>query len=208
MKSKSKIILIIIAVIVAVMAFVFLIISNVMKKPISQPITENYRLEEISKKTNSDSRKTKEAAYEDLENIVKNLYDVATVENMESIANKDKDWKDIIPANLHDSIYYFDTFSGEEYESLTWQTLLAISYVIKKSENDWDIISKEDRDIIFSAFPMDKDKGITIIPLSLMSQNLMGYNIDLFYKDGKWKPMIHHLITQMQMMETSMEDSE
>lgn len=151
------------------------------------------------------SDEEKEIAFLELKSLIDELKPVATEETVNYLASHAEEWQDHIPENLHDKIYYFDVFSGDDFERLSWQALIGITYVIARDENDWESLDENSKELITRAIPLDKRNGHIIIPLSIYSSALTGYHLDMFKEDGEWKAMPYNLINQIQTAEHYME---
>ena len=165
--------------------------------------TEETKEEKDTKK----SEMTKEDAEKALSDLLVALKGVSNEENLKKMLDDKEAWKNIVPKNLHDKIYYFDTFSGPDYENLAWQTLMSITVVHSKEEQKIDDRTKE---VAIKSIPLDKERGHAIVPLGLYGKNLIGYYVDMIYdnQSKEWKIMPYNLSNQMMLVDIILQSTQ
>ena len=165
--------------------------------------TEETKEEKDTKK----SEMTKEDAEKALSNLLADLKGVSNEENLKKMLDDKEAWKNIVPKNLHNKIYYFDTFSGPDYENLAWQTLMSITVVHSKEEQKIDDKTKE---VAIKSIPLDKERGHAIVPLGLYGKNLIGYYVDMIYdnQSKEWKVMPYNLSNQMMLVDIILQSTQ
>lgn len=171
----------------------------------NQPETET-QVEE-SKRSESKDEATKENAEAALSSLIESLKSVSNEDNLKKMVADKEAWKTIIPKELHNKIYYFDTFSGPEYENLAWQTLMSITVVYDKEEQK---IDDETRDIAIKSMPLDEKRGHAVVPLGLYGKNLIGYYVDMIYDETskEWKVMTYNLSNQMMLVDVIIQSTQ
>ena len=153
------------------------------------------------------SEMTKEDAEKALSDLLVALKDVSNEENLKKMLDDKEAWENIVPKNLHNKIYYFDTFSGPDYENLAWQTLMSVTVVHSKEEQKIDDKIKE---VAIKSIPLDKERGHAIVPLGLYGKNLIGYYIDMIYdnQSKEWKIMPYNLSNQMMLVDVILQSTQ
>lgn len=191
MKNKERKILIIL-IIVLLSLIVFL--TKTYKVDKAEPKEYNNTKTEQTIKTNSND---KVEVYNSFKKILSKIENVSSFNNIEKIANNSNELYKIVPEEMKNDIYLFDTFSGEEFESLSFQTLMFINEAIKKEKTDFDNMSEKEQKVLLASLPIDKEKGYAVLPLGIFSPYLTGYSVDMFLVDGEWKPMMINTISQI-----------
>lgn len=149
----------------------------------------------------------KQEVYDDLNKLFKEAENKTDIKTLENLASNNIKVEDLYQKDI---LYFFDGFDSQYQKSLSYQAFLSVAYIIKEKPTDW-----QNKDITVeksvTAISIDKKRGYASVPLYLFSENLAGLNMDVFYYDGEWKPMMLNLITHIQTldyMNTKLEGTE
>lgn len=166
---------------------------------------KDYQLEMVSKdKINKESIvKEKEKIVKQVQDLFKELKDVSTKGVLTELSESKKELKDVIKPETLNKLYKYKPIDTKEYESMAWQSMLAVSSIGNKEINDWSELKDTEKVMVINAIALDTEKGRAVLPLGLISINLNGYFLDLEYIDGEWLYNPYSLITQLQIAESA-----
>lgn len=147
--------------------------------------------------------KEKEKIVKQVQDLFKELKDVSTKEVLTELSESKKELKDVIKPETLNKLYKYKPIDTKEYESMAWQSILAVSSIGNKELNDWSELKDTEKVMVINAIALDTEKGRAVLPLGLISINLNGYFLDLEYVDGEWLYNPYSLITQLQIAEAA-----
>lgn len=186
MKNKKKILSVLVLLLIVLLCSLFYLYKVDKAEP------KKYNKQEVNISTNE-----KIQVYNDFKTTLKDFENISSFENIEKIASGKANLYEIVPEEKKDEIFLFDTFSGEEFESLSFQAIMFINEAIKNKGTDFDKMDKKEQKALLTSLPLDKERGYAVLPLGIFSPYLTGYSVDMFLVDGKWKPMMMNSISQI-----------